>query len=65
MREIENKGQKITNMKYRDKNREWDRREMVTFIQKIFARKLTWVRISTELDPVVEDGTMPFAVMHL
>lgn len=65
MGEIENEGHKITSMEYRGKNRKQNRREMVTLNQPIFACRLTLVRISIELDPVVDNGTMPFAVMNL
>lgn len=63
--EIENKGQKIISMEYRGKNRDQNRREMVTLIQPVFAHRLTLLRISIELDPVVDNDTMFFAVMNL
>lgn len=63
--EIETKGQKITRMEYKGKNGERNRREMVALIQPIFARRLTLLRISTELNPVVDDDTVLFTVMYL
>lgn len=62
--EIKNKGQRVTRMEYRGKNEEWNWREMVNLIQAIFVCSLTLLRIFTELDPVVDNDTMHFAVMN-
>lgn len=63
--EIENKGQKITSMEHRGKHGERNRREIVALIQPIFARRLTLLRISIELDPMIDNDTTLFTVMYL